>query len=110
MFVRNRIVVPAVADNGASECLRKFRARLGYFSDGLGASRIMIAGMNAVLIDRRSRAQDAERVEEMDLMTIFSQPDGSRRAVDAGSRYSDLRSHNFRPSFLSRERISSLND
>jgi hypothetical protein len=59
--------------------------------------------MNAVLVDGGSRAQHAQGVKKIYLVTLFSEPNGGRRAVNAGSSYSDLRSHAPLSSFRSRE-------
>jgi hypothetical protein len=85
--------MPAVADDGAFESLCKFRAGLRYFANRFSAAGIVVAGMNAVLVDGGSRAQHAQGVEEIYLVALFSEPNGGRRAVNAGSSYSDLRSH-----------------
>ena len=63
------VVVVTVLDDRACELPGKFRAGLSYFCDRLAAARIVVAGMNAILVNRGNRAQDAEWVEKMDLMT-----------------------------------------
>jgi hypothetical protein len=93
----------AVPDNGVCENLRKLRARLGYFADRFPAAGIVIAGVDAVLVDSRSRAQHTERVEQMYLVSLFRQPDGSRSAVNTRPRYRNLRSHIPLLPFRSRE-------
>jgi hypothetical protein len=100
----------AIANDGGSESLRKFSARLRYFVDRLRAAGIVVAGMNAVLVDPGSCAQNAQRVEEMYLVSLFGQADGSSCAIDARSSYSNLRSHNPLQYFPLREKTTSSKD
>jgi hypothetical protein len=95
--------VPAIADDGGREGRRKFRAGFRYFANRFSTAGIVVAGMNAVLVDSGSCAQHAQGVEKMYLVALLSEPNGGRRAVYAGSGYSDLRSHVPLSSFRSRE-------
>src|SRR5580698_9837424 len=100
VFLGNRVEVTAISNDGARESLRKFRARLGYLADRLCAAGIVVAGVNAVLVDRGCCTQHAQWVEEMDLVALFGQADGRCRAVNAGSGYSDLHSHSLLSTFF----------
>ena len=85
----------AVADDGRFEGLDELRAGFHRFPDGFRAARIMVAGMNAILIDGRRTAHDAEGIEEVNVVAVFGKPDRRRRAVDTCSHNSNSCSHGF---------------
>ena len=83
----------AVSDDGRFEGLDELSASFHRFPDGFRAARIMVAGMNAILIDGRCGAHNAERIEEMNVMALFGKPDCRRRAVNSCSRNSNSCPH-----------------
>src|SRR5437660_6263168 len=93
VFFGDGVEMAAVSNDGWFECLDKFGARFKRLPNSFRTTWIVVAGMNAVLIDGRCRAHDAERIEEMNVVPLFGQTDGGRGTVDSRSSYSDLCSH-----------------
>jgi len=85
--------VPAVSNDCRFERLNELGARFERFPYGFRASRIMIAGVNAILIDGRGSAHDAERIEKVNAVTLFYQANGRGCAVDSRSGNGDFCSH-----------------
>ncbi len=68
----DRVIMPAVADDGACESLCEFRAGPRYFANRFSTAGIVVASMNAVLVDGGSRAEHAQGVKEIYSVALFS--------------------------------------
>src|SRR5271167_198472 len=83
----------AVANDGRRESLHEIGTRLESLADCFRAAGIVIARVNAVLVDDGRRAQNSERIEQAHLMAFFRQPNRDVRAVNAGAGYGDRGAH-----------------
>lgn len=91
--MRDGVVVGAIANDGGRESLEKFGASFERFLDGLRAAGIVIAGVDAKLIDGGSSAKNAEGVEKMDGVAAPGEADGDCRAVNSGAGNGDFQRH-----------------
>src|SRR5215470_4053490 len=80
--LRNGVVMPAVANDCRFERADELCASLQSFLDRFRAARVMIARVDAILIDRGSGAQDAERIEQADRLALLGQPNSHRRPIN----------------------------
>ena len=73
----------ATAHDGGRESGGEFGARFERFLNGFRAAGIVVAGVDAKLVDGGSGAQNAERIEKLDAMAAFGEADGDGGAVDS---------------------------
>src|SRR5580704_1070348 len=83
----------AVMNDRGRVGLRELRACLQCFFDRFRTARVVISGMNAVLIDGRCRLQDSERVEKMYVVSALGEAGCDRRTVDPSAGDSDFLFH-----------------
>ncbi len=87
------VIVAAVANDRAGKFAREFGASFGDFVYRFSAARIVVAGVDAILVDCGSGTQNSDRVEQFDDVTGFGEANGSRCAVNACSGYRDPGPH-----------------
>src|SRR5262249_38537 len=89
----NGVIVPAVSNDGRCERADELRAGLLSFLDRFRATRGMIACVDAILIYRRSSAQNAQRIEQAHRVALFGEANGHRRPVNPRTRDRDFCTH-----------------
>src|ERR1700685_542272 len=90
MLPRYGVIMTTVSNNCIAEHLHEFAACLEYLPNGLRTSRVVISGMDPMLVNGGSGAHYAERIEQMHPVSIFRQANSGCGAVDAGPGNSDF--------------------
>ena len=86
-------MVAAVANNCGCKRFQELSAGFQGFADRLRAARVVVARMNALLIDGRSGAKNTERVEEMHVVALLRQTDCDCGSIDPSPRNSNICAH-----------------
>jgi hypothetical protein len=84
------VVMAAGAHDGRGVGGGEFGAGFQSFGDGFRAARVVVARVDAKLIDGGGGAKDSQRIEEFDVVAAFGEADGDGRAVDAGAANGDF--------------------
>ena len=92
-FSRYCIIAVGRFDNGGTELADEFAPRFTDFFDGFITARIMVACVDAILIDCGRCAQYPQRIEELDGVTGPSQMNRRCGAVNPRASYGDPCSH-----------------